>query len=1607
MYSQPISKHSEVNGPTVLIQDEGQVMKAVSTEPSHPTIIELQTYTGALMILINDISMLQIYNKLYWALQYAIPVIHMVLMMFSPFLIELWNGDDTVNKVVRIFSSILTFSPKSMNNQFDLAGSLAIALIYLIFGVIFAALPRYFIEKGNYQKWMVYFSAVVTEIIPPLLLLPFAANICYKVADLAISIVAVDVVLIIFLVLAFGFAVYTLIFTASFNTFLLHPNPSPFSSFQGKHPAYALAAGCVYVVITKFAYAFEYWLAIITIVIHIAVNAYLIFDTFNYPFVHLVINPIAASIYSATIISHLLTILNMFLKIPSIVRIIVPFAALIIALIAYILTFRSMTYRIRVLLSDQETQTDVTRREYYDSLGLSTQNSFTRFIHVGMSSFVPLILDWTFLIYYCDFTHDMGAYITSGLYVSFFPAEQQAAQFFIGHITKEIPTKFVQKYAVYRIRSLYFKRFSNDSEDATASLSRAVQSSDDLLTAIRNFWKSIQSNKEYVKMSDLEAVSTQQQITKDMWKQGLSQFPNDSRFTYGYSSYLLECMVNLEKGAIMRLKSQHLEKGLHADVDQVFRSLAICFPCIIHEKKTDKMGNIKRDGFDLTTGTTMTISATALEKLEEDINAGAIDKMLVELYQWPNLRKSLARATSKYQPQLNKFGVTMIGVSLLVWIALMIVSLIFFIPIFQPMENASFRFEQIMNVRQNEALLKIALMMKWAEKNGKLYDQTLLEETLDADARSETVALKTGDFDNEMLRILTDLDTAFTKLIHLMSNEISTLDDPVSGIEVLSNNSLVADVCFGSQIYKQNMSIKTAVAQVIWDFVRFSSSAFNYTNFENNNVFCLFLGTDKEFHSALQTLVEWNLGKLDEIVKETKQKTNIIIVFTFIITFVIVLPSGNLLILIYYREVNTVLTAIKSIDREAAQRASERIVINSNDDSNEKDFGATILPRSIKYTIVIIIHIALLVGIIAFECLFTSTLITGTKENDKIINWVVPGSSRGPIVMESMGYITEYLSLKLIASTPIANPTLAAGLAKQSFTDLSTAEADFYSGTNFTEGIKDKFKDITDLHGSDRCSSSGSTTTHAFYKCIALERLIFTYINLATSLLDPNAKFQSSDFIEIYHMATGELYRLLQESRSLLHNHLTSSLESQKLQIILSIVFELVFYVFVVYWTMFSIQRLKRILNTGLVLVRRIPPPSISNCIDLKCLLLGRSNNNTEANKGPLQVVFDNLPTAVLTLSNDETIESMNEKAKTLFGFLSGQIVGQKLECLIQKIEKPDTDDLTEVEIGTINLYKELHEMTENPKAKQQQTFLTVCRTANDVMLNVEATLCGIVEISGVANNFVLFLRETEKEAEFKRQMYEAKEVTSKLMNQLIPSTVQGFIRDDRKDFAFIAKTSTVVAIQIVGFYDEMKRAGTTDFITKISHFYNKIDVSCVKHPPMMRQKQVCDLYLAIGGLFNEDTPKAIAQSAIAFSMEIVEDTVHSVENFGLDFRVQIGITTGGPLLCGLIGSDIKEFNATGHLIEEAMLLAENSMPCRIAISEGTRNILENADLEKSPDFDKNNNKVWFVPNFIDNTMLLPSFSHDDMKLKKDKPTPPSGIITQQTMPDSKLVPDE
>jgi hypothetical protein len=149
------------------------------------------------------------------------------------------------------------------------------------------------------------------------------------------------------------------------------------------------------------------------------------------------------------------------------------------------------------------------------------------------------------------------------------------------------------------------------------------------------------------------------------------------------------------------------------------------------------------------------------------------------------------------------------------------------------------------------------------------------------------------------------------------------------------------------------------------------------------------------------------------------------------------------------------------------------------------------------------------------------------------------------------------------------------------------------------------------------------------------------------------------------------------------------------------------------------------------------------------------------------------------------------------------------------------------------------------------------------------------------------------------------------------------------------------------------------------------IDRFARRNPPIVSAGWLGDTFVAISGLFSVgSSPKGFCTPVLQFAVEIMnelgegdsDDAESGLVLLDADHPTHIGITYGGPVMCGLAGADVRAFTPSGRVIEEALLLADIAGANRILVSGPFRDVVSEVAYEAGPRVVPGGRRAWLVP---------------------------------------------
>ena len=142
----------------------------------------------------------------------------------------------------------------------------------------------------------------------------------------------------------------------------------------------------------------------------------------------------------------------------------------------------------------------------------------------------------------------------------------------------------------------------------------------------------------------------------------------------------------------------------------------------------------------------------------------------------------------------------------------------------------------------------------------------------------------------------------------------------------------------------------------------------------------------------------------------------------------------------------------------------------------------------------------------------------------------------------------------------------------------------------------------------------------------------------------------------------------------------------------------------------------------------------------------------------------------------------------------------------------------------------------------------------------------------------------------------------------------------------------TIVFVDIVGFTKMSQAMDAGQVVTLLNAYFQKADAGCDLFG-IEKVKTIGDAYMAVAGAI-VPTPKP-AKAVVDFARYLVGATQDISREFGLDFKLHIGINTG-PVVGGVIAGKKMLYDYWGDAINIASRLEGAAPPNGITVSQAT-----------------------------------------------------------------------
>ena len=135
---------------------------------------------------------------------------------------------------------------------------------------------------------------------------------------------------------------------------------------------------------------------------------------------------------------------------------------------------------------------------------------------------------------------------------------------------------------------------------------------------------------------------------------------------------------------------------------------------------------------------------------------------------------------------------------------------------------------------------------------------------------------------------------------------------------------------------------------------------------------------------------------------------------------------------------------------------------------------------------------------------------------------------------------------------------------------------------------------------------------------------------------------------------------------------------------------------------------------------------------------------------------------------------------------------------------------------------------------------------------------------------------------------------------------------------------------------DIVQSKNSTQVVSLLNKLFNSYDEILANYPSITKISTKSDVYVVACGLFRDSSSVNSAQFLSEFAVQMLEVAEDVSRELEISIQVTIGLNTGVPIICGVVGRTIPSFEIIGEAVNEAALVNSTGVPRCIHITETT-----------------------------------------------------------------------
>ncbi|OHT12838.1 hypothetical protein TRFO_17206 [Tritrichomonas foetus] len=1091
------------------------------------------------------------------------------------------------------------------------------------------------------------------------------------------------------------------------------------------------------------------------------------------------------------------------------------------------------------------------------------------------------------------------------------------------------------EFLLFQLRRLILSR------QTTLNLSAEDQQS---LTEIQAQSKQLEANlKQYwllpkLGISHLEHVSNTISKGTVLWNLVDEVLPNMVCIRREQQRFAVECESNFLRAVVLEKQIEFLEDGYNLKRDPAFLALVKKFPIYLKKHILNFDGSfqftqtVKNDQIFYSVNNNHGKTDSVTEATSE-IDDQEQDRLAKLIFKSSRTRLAIHNATKDIVP-ISSVSISLFSYLWLIFSLVMFLCIIvYFYPLYDSNIIGSDIMDSLVNTRIYTNIANIEILLLLSQNHEQIFLWEYLNEY--KSLNSSFVIINSSDLRDSIY------DNAFMSLSQLRSSmkNLRSLkfDNLLSNLTEMEyyilENSIPINYCLnGTVFHDAKMGIKSAF---VFNVMNIFMLLYKY----DNNQIKDWLNSSDEFCSIFAGYEPMSKGILamrstiyDSTIGNSLEYDHFSIYLRYVLAGI-------------YGIISITLSTASSVALMSEIKKFTNILNTTFTDEEKKqgtkgiylktEFISTVVSHSLdipsyfKYYFLIVFEGVLYLLAMTFLILIFNESINMKINDINVSYWSLYNTARSPSMIESFlaTFLTGILA-KIPANFSSADKEAEIALSYlDEIMDMSNRLVTSDNAGATIIGNDDLFDEaylqescVNSYEGDLEIAGNCSSISHAVLEFVSNMRdsVYKVRVNNTTLLV---LRQLASEFM----MVANKLIPGLLSVDEHIYRMLTNFLHSFHVNVIVYFVFGcgtlfVAYYVISLYHA-YMIRAFKG----GITLIKQLDPLTLIGNEKLLIFLRFKEENietvlttqQSIVHYSSNMIICFSLDSLTIEFVNQATVQELQYSNEQLlgknFGIIFDEQSFQQIQATITLIVKNETTSLVD--------------------------FPVICVTAN--LTKIHCSIA-IFKSSNGPHLFAI-LKNTEfiviqqQEAEYLKKRSES------LLYHIMPPDIVRRLNQGEKNVSMSIQSASIMFIDIVQFSTYSLPLLPQKIIQTLSDICNSYDRKIAEYQNMNKIKMIGDIYMCAAGLFrNEPEPKKDTIEMIKFGFDALQSIQDVNLKMNTNFRVRIGLNTGGPIIAGVLGTDKLIFDIIGDAINIASRLQSTGEPGKIHISSETRDLIHN-----------------------------------------------------------------